>query len=93
MRTIEGTNAFKRDYKRTRAVPKHKDIESLLSVIVESLANDEPLAEKYHDHSLFGGWKGYRECHLKPDLLLIYQKPNSSSLRLIRLGSHNQLFS
>jgi mRNA interferase YafQ len=93
MRTIEGTNAFKRDFKRTRAVPKHKDIDSLLSEVVELLANDEPLAEKFRDHALLGGWKGYRECHIKTDLLLIYQKPDSSSLHLIRLGSHSQLFS
>jgi mRNA interferase YafQ len=42
--------------------------------------------------SLSGNWAGYRECHLKPDLLLIYCKPDASTLRLARLGSHSELF-
>jgi mRNA interferase YafQ len=41
---------------------------------------------------LGGGWRDHRECHLKPDLLLIYRKPDSEVLQLIRLGSHSELF-
>jgi mRNA interferase YafQ len=41
---------------------------------------------------LSGEWAGYRECHLKPGLLLIYRKPDAGSLRLARLGSHSELF-
>ena len=44
------------------------------------------------DHALSGNWSGYRECHIKPDLLLIYRKPDASTLRLARLGSHSELF-
>jgi mRNA interferase YafQ len=93
MRTIEWTAAFRRDYKRTRATPRHRDIEDLLTQIAGLLAMDSPLAEKYRDHSLGGNWKGYRECHLKPDLLLIYKLPDQNTLRLIRMGSHSELFS
>ncbi|HMU31204.1 MAG TPA: type II toxin-antitoxin system YafQ family toxin, partial [Nitrospira sp.] len=44
-------------------------------------------------HDLSGDWAGYRECHIKPDLLLIYRKSDSDTLRLARLGSHSELFS
>lgn len=92
MRTIEWTAAFKRDYKRTKATPRHKDIEELLSEVVGLLADDKPLKEKYRDHGLGGNWKEHRECHLKPDLLLIYKKPDQTILRMVRLGSHSELF-
>lgn len=93
MRTIEWTAAFRRDYKRTRATPRHRDIETLLPQITGLLAADRPLAEKHRDHALGGNWKGHRECHLKPDLLLIYKLPGQNLLRLTRLGSHSELFS
>jgi mRNA interferase YafQ len=50
------------------------------------------LPEKNHDHALTGAWVGYRECHIRPDLLLIYRKPDAITLRLARLGSHSELF-
>ncbi len=93
MRTIEWTAAFRRDYKRTRTTPRHRDIETLLPQIVDLLANSKPLAEKHRDHVLGGNWKGHRECHLKPDLLLIYKLPDQDTLRLTRMGSHSELFS
>ena len=43
------------------------------------------------DHALTGNWRDYRDCHIKPDLVLIYQKPESDILRLVRLGSHSEL--
>lgn len=92
MRTIEWTSAFKRDYKRTKASPRHKDVEILLAETIDYLAEDRSLPEKHRDHSLGGSWKGHRECHLKPDLLLIYKKPDSTTLRLVRMGSHSALF-
>ncbi|HEV2382287.1 MAG TPA: type II toxin-antitoxin system YafQ family toxin [Terriglobia bacterium] len=92
MRTIEWTSAFKRDYKRARATPRHRDIEALLPEIVSLLADDRPLKENHRDHGLGGNWKHHRECHLKPDLLLIYKKPDDKTLRLVRMGSHSQLF-
>ena len=92
MRTIEWTSAFKRDYKRTKAMPRHKDIEALLPEIAGLLADDKPLEEKYREHGLGGNWKGHRECHLKPDLLLIYKLPDDNTLRFVRMGSHSELF-
>jgi mRNA interferase YafQ len=56
------------------------------------LADDSPVPEKHRDHQLGGDWRDYRECHLKPDLLSIYRKPNPEVLQLVRLGSHSELF-
>jgi len=93
MRTIERATLFKRDYKRVKATPRHsKDIESRLIEVLKMLVKDELLPDSLRDHSLAGNWSGYRECHLKPDLLLIYHKPDEETLRLARLGSHSELF-
>lgn len=93
MRTIERATIFKRDYKRVKASPRHsKDLDQLLSAILEHLLGDHALPPRHRDHELSGSWKGYRECHIKPDLLLIYRKPNADTLRLARLGSHSELF-
>jgi mRNA interferase YafQ len=50
------------------------------------------LPNKLRDHDLIGNWSEHRECHIKPDVLLIYKKPNPEILRLARLGSHSDLF-
>jgi mRNA interferase YafQ len=93
MRTIERSSAFKRDYKRVKATPRHnKDVDALLSSVVALLLNDQALPATLRDHPLSGDWGGYRECHIKPDLLLIYRKSDISTLRLARLGSHGELF-
>ena len=60
--------------------------------MIFQLLNDEALPEKYRDHQLTGDWVGYRECHIKPDLLLIYKQADDNTLRLARLGSHSELF-
>jgi mRNA interferase YafQ len=59
---------------------------------LDPLANDIPLQQRNRDHALSGNWSGHRECHARPDLLLIYEKPNTTELRLLRLGSHSDLF-
>lgn len=92
MRTIERTSAFKKDYKRARLNLRHRNIDALLEDILEVLLLDHPPAEKYSDHALIGEWNDHRECHLKSDLLLIYAKPDAETLRLVRLGSHSDLF-
>jgi mRNA interferase YafQ len=75
------------------ATQRHsKDVGSLLPEILKLLLIDELLPEKNRDHALSGDWAGYRECHVKPDLLLIYRKPDADTLRLARLGSHSELF-
>ena len=92
MRTIEWTSAFKRDYKRVKATPRHKEIEMQLDEVAGLLAEDKPLPERHRDHGLSGNWIGHRECHLKPDLLLIYKLPDELTLRFVRMGSHSELF-
>ena len=82
------TNQFKRDSKRV--VKQGKPFDELLAVI-ETLTEEKSLSEKYRDHSLTGNWKGYRECHIKPDWLLIY-KIELEALFLARTGSHAELF-
>jgi mRNA interferase YafQ len=65
-------------------------LDAALTFTVSLLVEDKPLPERNRDHPLAGE---YRECHLKPDLLLIYRKPDAEVLQLIRLGSHGELFS
>jgi mRNA interferase YafQ len=92
MRTIERSSAFKRDYKRESKGRLSATLDSELVPVLAALGNDEPLEPRHRDHELSGDWAGYRECHVKPDLLLIYKKPDSETLRLARLGSHSELF-
>jgi mRNA interferase YafQ len=92
MRTIEYSTQFKRDYKHVKKNPQHRDLDSLILPVIEKLQADVVLPERNSDHPLSGSLKGYRDCHLKPDLLIIYSKPNPGILRLARLGSHSELF-
>ena len=66
-------------------------LDQRLAVIVNFLANDVPLDARWYDHPLTGVWKDFRDCHLWPDLVLVYQKPDPQTLRLVRLGSHSEL--
>ena len=91
MRTIERTNQFKRDYKREAKSLHRISLQSDLTAVLVALVHDEPLSEKLRDHALTGNWKDHRDCHIKPDLILIYRKPNDESLQLVRLGSHSEL--
>ena len=63
----------------------------MLRPVVELLADDKPLPERHVDHALSGAWKDYRDCHIRPDLVLIYWKPDDATLELVRLGSHSEL--
>ena len=60
-------------------------------MIVQALANDYPLQPRHHDHALSGQWADFRDCHVRPDLVLIYQKPDARTLRLVRIASHTEL--
>ncbi|MFV0482355.1 MAG: type II toxin-antitoxin system YafQ family toxin [Campylobacteraceae bacterium] len=86
--SIFRTNSFKKAYKKLTQKDKEKVI-----FIVEKLANGEDLEKKYKDHSLIGNFKDCRECHVKPDLLLIYKIDNNEvQLMLVELGNHSSLF-
>ena len=93
MRVIERSSQFKKDFKRIHVNSRHKkEIERLLLNVIDLLIMDIVLPSRLRDHDLIGNWVGYRECHIKPDVLLIYKKPNPEILRLARLGSHSDLF-
>ena len=91
MRALERTKAFKRDYRRVLASPRHRDIKELLPPVLTLLASDTPLPPKFADHPLRGEWQTFRDCHIKPDLLLIYRKVGSDVLQVARLGSHCEI--
>ncbi|EAB5282275.1 type II toxin-antitoxin system YafQ family toxin [Campylobacter upsaliensis] len=79
---------FKKAYKKLNA----KEVKET-DMIIERLANDEPLEPKHKDHALKGNYIGFRECHIKPDLLLIYRKKDDIlELYLAHLGNHNNVF-
>ncbi len=92
MRTIDRASSFKRDFKREAKGQHRATLDNDLRSVLVALANNQPLDTKYRDHDLSGNWAGYRECHIKPDLLLIYRKSDADTLRLARLGSHSELF-
>ena len=84
------SNQFKRDLKLSK---KRGYNLQLLNEVVDTLANQESLPEKYKDHALTGKYKGFRECHIEPDWLLIYKiEQDQLILILIRTGSHSDLF-
>ena len=91
MRRIEWTTSFKRDFKRELKGKFRAVVEGDLFVIIEHLAKDEILAPRFRDHALSGNWKRHRDCHIKPDLVLIYLKPDEETIVLERLGSHSEL--
>ncbi len=92
MRTIDRPGSFKRDYKREAKGQHRASLDSEFVPVLKALVADQSLAPRYRDHDLNGDWIGYRECHLKPDLLLIYRKIGDDVLILARLGSHSELF-
>ena len=87
---ISWSGQFKKDYKL--AMKRGLDI-TLLDDVIRMLASGETLPEKYSDHALTGNWKGYRECHIQPNWLLIYRiEKGMLILTLQRTGSHSDLF-
>lgn len=92
MRTIERSTAFKRDYKRESKGRHRATLADDVRRVLAALATDQPLEPRHRDHDLTGDWAGYRDCHIKPDLVLIYRKPDDTTLRLARLGSHSEVF-
>lgn len=91
MRTIRRTGAFKRDYKREKKGRHRETLDMTLVDVVTRLATDQPLLPSHVDHALVGDWKDHRDCHIRPDLILIYRKPDDETLDLVRLGSHAEL--
>jgi mRNA interferase YafQ len=91
MRTVKYTSRFRRDYRREKSGRHGKRLDADLLETVTMLAKDEPLPRRYFDHPLSGEWSDHRDCHIWPDLILIYRKPDETDLELVRLGSHSEL--
>lgn len=91
MRTVKYTGRFKRDYRREKSARHGKRLDDLLMDVVDLLAVDESLPRRHFDHALTGEWSDHRDCHIRPDLVLIYRKPDGDTLELVRLGSHSEL--
>ena len=96
-REIHYSSEFRRDFKREKKGRHKRKVQKDLDALVNKLANDNKLPKAYMDHPLSGQWKHHRDCHLYPDLVLIYRKIDAKRntvqlLRLNRLGSHSDLF-
>ncbi len=91
MREIRYTTRFQRDYKREKSGRHGKRLDALLMEAVNLLAADTPLPRRNFDHPLSGEWSDHRDCHIMPDLILIYRKSGGESLELVRFGSHSEL--
>ena len=90
MLKIKFLNSFKKDYKRI--VKRGYDI-ALLENVIRMLADGETLPAKYRDHTLTGNYSGFRECHIAPDWLLIYEVRESELILVLsRTGTHSDLF-
>ncbi len=90
MLSVKYSSAFKKDYKLI--LKRNYPVEELFNVI-DMLRNEKTLSPKYCDHELGGKWKGFRECHIRPDWLLIYYVEKSElRLALSRTGTHSDLF-
>lgn len=92
MLKVEFTGQFKKDYKvAVKRGCNPKELETVITLLV----NEQPLPEKYRDHALTNSrnYKDMRECHIEPDWLLVYKiLKETLILRLIRTGSHSDLF-
>jgi mRNA interferase YafQ len=91
MREIKYTARFKRDYRREKSGRHGRRLDTLLMEVLNLLADDTPLPLRHFDHALSGEWSDHRDCHIRPDLILIYRKPDIATLELVRLGSHIEL--
>lgn len=84
------TNRFKKDLKLAKK--RGLDIDRL-AFVVNQLEHQQPLAPRYRDHALSGSLAGFRECHIKPDWLLVYRVDDDALILLLsRTGSHSDLF-
>jgi len=96
---VNQSRQFKKDVKRLRHNKSAQDeLEAVIAPGGHPLAQQQPLPAKNRDHELVGGeYKGYRECHVRPDLLLVYRVTKSIvtksmlELYLLRVGTHSEL--
>lgn len=91
MYQIKFTSAYKKSYK----LMKKRGLDTnALDTVVDTLRQGKKLDEKYRDHALSGNFAGFRECHVKPDWLLVYLiEDDILTLTLVDTGSHSDIFS
>ena len=89
MKTIRKTTQFKKDFKKIKN--NTNKINALLE-IVRKLANGETIPAAFDPHPLTGNYKSHMECHIESDFLLIWFDKNADEVKLVRLGSHSELF-
>ena len=89
MYKLEYSTQFKKDFKKVTKMPIPDIVE--IGYIISKLQRGETLDPKNVDHPLTGNWVGFRDCHIKPDLVLIY-RIHDGQLQLARVGSHSDLF-
>ncbi|MDA3850706.1 MAG: type II toxin-antitoxin system YafQ family toxin [Spirochaetaceae bacterium] len=93
MYKIKPSTKFKKDIKRIQKSGRKKSDFDKVFDVINQLALPAVLPEGNKDHSLIGNYNGYRECHVLPDLLLIYKQVEEvQELHLYRIGSHSELF-
>ena len=84
------TSQFKRDYKRMK---KRGQNMNELQVVLDKLCAEKPLDERHRDHALIGRYVGFRECHIRPDWLLVYAIDKDKFILVAsRTGTHSDLF-
>ena len=91
MREIDYTHRFKRDYRREQSGMLGKRLQDLMRPVLALLVEDKALPPRYRDHALSGVWLDHRDCHIRPDLVLIYRFAEMDRIELVRLGSHSEL--
>lgn len=89
MKIVRFSSQFKKDFKRFRNQPRK--VERLLQV-VRMLENEEPIPQEMKPHMLTGNYSGCMECHIENDYLLIWMDEAEQVIKLLRLGSHSELF-
>lgn len=89
MRKLKQTSQFKKDLKRIQNNPKKV---TSLQTVLELLQTTGTVPQEYKPHLLIGDYKGYMECHVENDLLLIWFDESKELIKLIRLGTHSELF-
>ncbi len=89
MYTLDYSTQFKKDFKKITKMPIPDIIE--VGSVISELQKGQTLEAKYVDHPLSGNWNKFRDCHIKPDLVLIY-RIYENTLQLARIGSHSDIF-
>jgi mRNA interferase YafQ len=92
MLTVKLDKRFKKDIQRDKKSGKFTDDDfNELKKVMTNLIDEIELDKKYLDHKLIGDFKGFKECHLKPNWLLVY-KTDNQDIKFARLGTHQQIF-